>query len=129
MNERSKQMMNKQQQVIYDTLKSFNFPVYEDELTEEDINPMNFFLIVYGDFKKSEAVNHLTQEIYVVYVSEDNPEVETKTLDLITVIDRISGIDFHETIKRRLQKKKADKFVDQVTLVFSRKVKYDQVRD
>ncbi|KMK77622.1 hypothetical protein [Alkalihalobacillus pseudalcaliphilus] len=125
MNERSKEIMSEQQQLIYDALKSFNLNVYEDEMTDDDLNPMNFFLIVYGDFKKEEAIGKLRQEIYVVYVSEDNANVETNTIDIISLISKVKAVEFQQTIKERIRKGKTDKFIDRVTLVFSRLVKYE----
>ncbi len=117
--------MSEQQQLIYDALKSFNLNVYEDEMTDDDLNPMNFFLIVYGDFKKEEAIGKLRQEIYVVYVSEDNANVETNTIDIISLISKVKAVEFQQTIKERIRKGKTDKFIDRVTLVFSRLVKYE----
>lgn len=124
MNERSKKLMNKQQQSIFDDLKStFSLPVFEDDLTEDEFPAdFNYFLVVYGDFRKTESEKHLVQEVYVVYVTEDNPNVETNTLDIITVIKNIKGVVFERTVKERLQKEDTDSFVDQVTCIFSRRV-------
>lgn len=127
MNERSKQRMEQQHKDVYDNLSStFNLPVFEDELSEGEYpTSLNYFYIIYGDFRKTEAVGRLLQEIYVVYVSEDNPNVETTTLDVITTISKVKGIEFNRTVKQRLQKDDTDSYVDQVTLVFTRKVAYE----
>lgn len=127
MNEKSKQRMEQQHQAIYDNLSStFNLPVIEDELSENEYpDKFNYFLVVYGDFRKTDAVKRLVQEIYVVYISEDNPNVETTTLDIISTVSQVNGVEFNRTVKERLQKDDVDDFIDQVTIIFTRKVAYE----
>lgn len=119
--------MEKQHKEIYDNLSNtFNLPVFEDELAESEYpSSLNYFYIIYGDFRKTESIKHLLQEIYIVYVSEDNPNVETTTLDIITVVSNVGGVEFNRTVKERLQKDDSDSYVDQVTLIFTRKVAYE----
>jgi hypothetical protein len=128
MNEKSKSRMEKQQQAIYDNLKStFNLPVYEDELGEsEQPTIYNHFYIIYGDFRKTSAVGILIQEIYVVYVTENNPSVETTSLDIITTVSKVSGVEFVNTAKERYKKKDVNEYIDQVNLIFARKIAYEQ---
>jgi hypothetical protein len=128
MNEKSKLRMERQQQAIYDNLtQTFNLPVFEDELGEDELpDTFNYFYIIYGDFRKTEAVGVLLQEIYVVYVTEDNPDVETTTLDVITMVSKVNGVVFERTAKERYQKNDTDEFVDQVNVIFSRKIAYEQ---
>ena len=126
MNERSKERMRAQHQAIYDALLTFNLPVFEDEPTESEYPALlNMLFVVYGDFHKGGSIGHLNQEIYVVYVSEDNPDVETTTIDLISAVVKVSTVEFDRTIKERAQKKDSDDYIDQVTLVFKRKVAYE----
>jgi hypothetical protein len=127
MNEKSKRLMENQQQAIYDNLKNtFNLPVFEDELGEDELpEAFNYFYIIYGDFRKTDAVKRLIQEIYIVYVTEKNPDVETTTLDIITTISKVSAVEFNRTVKERYQKKDSDEYVDQVTIVFTRKIAYE----
>jgi len=127
MNEKSKQRMKDQQQAIHDGLSStFNLPVFEDEISESELpDQLNLFFVIYGDFQKTESPYFLLQEIYVVYVSEDNANVETTTIDIISIVDKINAISFDRTSKERLQKKDSDTYIDQVTVVFKRKVAYE----
>lgn len=127
MNEKSKERMRKQQDAIYNGLiNQFGFPVVEDEFSSDELPAsFNHFLIVYGDFQKNESVSQLLQEIYVIYLSEDNPEVETTTIDIISTVSKVAGVEFNRTVKERLRKKDSDDFVDQVTLIFRRKVAYE----
>ena len=124
MNEKSKARMEEQHQRIKDDLSAlFNLPVYQDDLAEDEYpTDHNYILIVYGSFNKTNTTRALTQEIYVVYVSENNPNVEIETLDLITTMVNIRGINFHRTVKDRLQKDDTDDFIDQVTCIFNRRV-------
>lgn len=127
MNERSKERMERQHNGIYDGLSNtFSLPVFVDELAEDEFpDKFNYFFILYGDFRKTQSVKHLLQDVYIVYVTEDNPSVETTTLDVITVISKVAGIEFNRTMKERLQKDDVDSYVDQVTFVFTRKVAYE----
>ncbi len=126
MNEKSKRMMGKQHKAINDSLtKVFKLPVYIDEVGENEDGAFDCFHVIYGDFRKMQAVNRLLQDVYVVYVSENNPDVEYTTLDIITVISSINGIEFDRTIKERLQKDDTDSYIDQVTIIFTRKVAYE----
>ncbi|WP_088033533.1 hypothetical protein [Evansella clarkii] len=127
MNEKSKERMIKQQTAIYQGLvNEFGMPVVEDELSSDELpSTFNHFFIVYGDFQKTDSATVLLQEIYIVYLSEDNPEVETFTLDVISTISKVNGVEFNRTVKERLKKKDSDDYIDQVTLIFNRKVKYD----
>lgn len=127
MNEKSKRHMEKQHKMIYEGLSdTFGLPVFEDEAAEnEDINSYNYFLVVYGPMKSTESNRHLSQEVYVVYISEDNPDVETTTVDIISTISKVPGVEFHRSGKDRLQKKDLDEFIDQVTLIFKRKIAYE----
>ncbi len=124
MNEKSKKRMNKQHQRIKEDLSLlFDLPVYQDDLAEDEYpTDYNYILVVYGAFNKTDTTRDLTQEIYVVYVTENNPNVETETLDLITTMVNIKGINFKRTVKERLQKDDTDDFIDQVTCIFSRRV-------
>jgi hypothetical protein len=128
MNEKSKLRMERQQQAIYDNLtQTFNLPVFEDELGEDELpDTFNYFYIIYGDFRSTEATGVLLQEIYVVYVTEDNPDVETTTLDVITMVSKVNGVVFERTAKERYQKNDSDEYVDQVNVIFSRKIAYEQ---
>lgn len=118
--------MKAQHQAIHDVLTTFNLPIFEDEPTGDELpKKLNMLFVVYGDFYNTKSVGYLTQEIYVVYVSEDNPEVETTTVDLISAMSKINTVEFDRTIKERLQKKDSADYIDQVTLVFKRKIAYE----
>lgn len=127
MNQRSKQRMKRQHDEIYNNLTdTFKLPVFVDEVAEDETpESYNYFFIMYGDFRRTESVKYLLQEIYVIYVTEDNPKVEEDSLDVITVVSKVGGIEFNRTVKERLQKDDMDSYIDQVTFIFTRKVSYE----
>jgi hypothetical protein len=128
MNETQKDYMNKKSQQIYNDLKNtFSLPIFEDEVDNEELGTnKNYFLIVYGDMQPANSEGSLSQEFYVVYVSEDNPNVETTTIDIISTMVKISNVTFGRTIKERVQKNDTDDYIDRVTLIFRRKLKYER---
>lgn len=126
MNERSKKMMERQHKAINEgLLHTFNLPVYIDEAGESESDVINSFHVVYGNFKKMNAAYKLLQEIYVVYITENNPDVEFDTVDIITTVSSVNGVEFTRTIKDRIQKDDTDSYIDQVTLIFNRKIAYE----
>lgn len=127
MNDKQKVYMQKQQTKLYNDLSTtFNLPVFEDEIAEDEaLSKANYFLIVYGDMVAGKAEAHASQEVYVVYVSEENAEVETTTLDILSIVSKVSGYNFKRTVKERLQKGETDEYVDQVTIIFRRMLKYE----
>jgi hypothetical protein len=130
MNEKQKTYMKKQQKGVYDNLSTyFNLPIFEDDVAEDEEqnlpNDHNYFLLIYGDIESTESIGHLTQEFYVTYITEDNEFVDEQTLDIISLVSNVPGINFSRSIKQRLQKKDTDDFLDQVTVIFRRKMTYE----
>ncbi len=119
--------MSKKSQQIYDVLKNtFVLPTFEDEVNKEELGTnKDYFLIAYGDIKSTQSKGNLSQEFYVVYISEDNPNVEPTTLDIITTMEKVSGVTFDRTIKERIQKNEVYDYIDRVTLIFKRKLMYE----
>lgn len=118
--------MNRQQtQIIQKLESSFDLPVVEDELSADEITgELNNFLVIYGDFVKVSSKDQLSQELYVVYLSENRDDLETMSVDIVSVVSSIHALEFVKTIKRRTQKKDTDSYIDQITFVFKRLVPY-----
>jgi archaellum component FlaD/FlaE len=127
MNEKAKRVMNDQQTSIIEKLEStFEIPVVEDELTEDEVKgDLDNFLIIYGDFVKVESKNQLNQEVYVIYLSENKADLETMSVDVISTISAVKALEFVKTIKRRTQKNDTDSYIDQITFIFKRLVPYE----
>lgn len=127
MNEKAKRVMNDQQTSIIQKLEStFEIPVVEDELTEDEVKgDLDNFLIIYGDFVKVQSKNQLNQEVYVIYLSENKADLETMSVDVISTISAVKALEFVKTIKRRTQKNDTDSYIDQITFIFKRLVPYE----
>jgi hypothetical protein len=132
MNERSKALIKQQNKAIPQELKDhFGLPVFQDNINNDEVPPdHNYFLIVYGDIGRSEdqksTGKHLSQDIYVVYLSEKNDEIDENCIDIISLVEGVKSISFQRTTKERVQKAETSEFVDRVTLIFTRMIKYER---
>ncbi|MGE6756265.1 hypothetical protein ACQKFO_23020 [Rossellomorea sp. NPDC071047] len=132
MNERSKELIKEQNRTIPQVLADhFELPVFQDNINNDEVPPdHNYFLIVYGDISRSEnqkaTGKHLSQDIYVVYLSEKNDEVDENCIDIISLVEGVKATSFQRTTKERVQKADTSEFVDRVTLIFSRMIKYER---
>lgn len=128
MNEKQKIHLKKQNKLLYDSLSThFNLPIYQDDLAEDEYpTDYNYFLLIYGDWESTDSVGSIYQEIYVVFISEGNDLVDEETLDIISLItSSVPGTTFNRALKQRLQKKDTDEYLDQVTVIFRRKMSYE----
>lgn len=129
MNEKAKRKIGMQNDSVFQKLSThFKIPVFQDDIAEDEVpSSHNYFLIIYGDITNPDDKKSLVQEVIVVYVTENNDYVDENTIDIISLISSISAIDFDRTIKQRLQKKDTDEYLDQVEVIFKRKIPYDKV--
>jgi len=110
-------------QLVNGLKDQFNLPVFEDEIAEdeeESLTEFNCFVFETGEFRKTNDIRKVAQDIYVYYYSENRDDVDEQTIDIISILSAIKGIDFVNSIKERLQEKDTDRYVDRVTLVFRR---------
>jgi hypothetical protein len=132
MNERAKALIKQQNIMIPQVLGDhFGLPVFQDNINDDEVPANhNYFLIVYGDIGRTDAQKstgkHLRQDIYVVYLSENNDDVDESCLDIISLVEGVKAISFERTTKERVQKADTSEFVDRVTLIFTRLIKYDR---
>jgi hypothetical protein len=126
MNEKLKTYIGKQHQKLIDDLtNTFNLPIFVDEIAEDELPADNhYFLIVYGDMVGT-GQGQVFQEVYVVYISENNLQVEENTVDIISIGSKVPGFTFKRSVKERFQKEDTDNFFDQVTIIFRRKLIYE----
>lgn len=132
MNEKQKAYLNKQNTAIFKTLSDhFKLPLFQDDVADDEVpKNYNYFLLIYGDIESTSTTKTLVQDIYVIFVTENNELVDEQTLDIISVISNVPGINFNRSLKQRLQKKDKDEFLDQVTVIFRRKMTYEcKIRD
>lgn len=132
MNDRAKVFIKEQNSKIPQVLKDhFDLPVFQDNINDDEVPANhNYFLIVYGDIGRTEeqksSGKHLSQEIYVVYLSENNDNIDENSLDIISLVEGVKAITFQRTTKERVQKADTSEFVDRVTYIFSRMIRYDR---
>ncbi|UOE96074.1 hypothetical protein [Alkalihalobacillus sp. LMS39] len=127
MNEKTKKYIQEQNQEMLQTIRNhFSLPTFQDDIAQDEVpDVLNYFLLVYGDIESVDGSKSLSQEIFVVYVCEDNDFVDEQSIDVISMISNVKGINFKRTMKRRLQKKDQDEYLDQVTFIFNRKMPYE----
>ncbi|WP_206935428.1 hypothetical protein [Halobacillus kuroshimensis] len=128
MNDKVKAYMGKQENKLAADLEgSFNLPVFVDEASEDELPAdNNYFLLVYGDLFQSNTEGNLSQEVYIVYISENNPEIESQSIDIVTLGVRVNGFTFRRSIKERVQKGETDDFFNRVTFIFRRVLKHER---
>jgi hypothetical protein len=123
-NEKTKKYMREQIDALVNGLKNhFNLPVFEDEVAEdeeEQLSSYNCFVFETGEFRKTNDIKKVIQNIRVYYYSEDQDNVDEQTIDIISIVSSIKGITFTSSVKERLQEKDTDRFIDRVTLTFER---------
>lgn len=126
MNEKSKIHMKETSQLLYDKIKEhFNLPTFEDDIAEDELPAdFNYFLIVYGDMKRTESPRVFLQDVFVVYLSENNDQVNEDTLDIISIGESIKTTTCEGAVKERIKKNDSDQYIDRVTINFVRKIKY-----
>lgn len=127
-NDKVKAYMIKQENKLAADLEgSFDLPVFVDEASEDELPAdNNYFLIVYGDLFQTNTEGNLSQEVYVVFISEDNPQIESQSIDIVTLGVRVSGFVFSRSIKERIQKGETDDFFNRVTFIFRRLLKHER---
>ncbi|MEH7490833.1 hypothetical protein [Neobacillus niacini] len=126
MNEKTKRLMHKQKEGIFNSLQThFTLPVFEDEMAEDEEKQLdkkgyNCFIFETSEFQTTEDIKKLKQNIYVSYYSENKDDVDETTIDIISVLTPIKGVTFSSSKKERLQMKETDRFIDRVRLTFTR---------
>lgn len=120
-------LMAEQVQGIYDGLtETFNLPVFEDEIAEDEEKKMadGYHCFVYetSNMKNSNDRKSLTQSVHVYYYSENLDDIDVRTIDIIRSLAGVKGLIFERTTKQRLQKKDTDRFIDRVILIYSRRI-------
>lgn len=125
--EKTIQVMNQQIDDLIAQLKTFNLPVFEDDLAEDEEKEFlekgyNFFVYETGDMFKNDDKKSLGQDIAVFYFSENRDDLDEQTIKIIQVLSNIKLLSLVRTQKRRLKRKDTDSYVDQIALVYNRKI-------
>lgn len=133
MNEAAKAYMRKVKNLIVDGLEG-NFPdipLYEDEVPEEvtaeydNGKPYHLLVMKMGPIGKQENATVLSQNFSIDYYSENRADVDETTLDLIIAVKNIPTVIFNDSVKFRARHANSTRFVDIITLEFTRRFKVD----
>jgi hypothetical protein len=125
-NEKTKRLMRVQKEGIFNNLQNqFNLPVFEDEIAEDeekslDKSGYNCFVFETSEFQTTQDIKKVRQNIYVSYYSEQRDDVDETTIDIISILTPVKGVTFSSSRKERLQMKETDRYIDRVTLTFTR---------
>lgn len=120
-------VMNQQIDDLIAQLKTFNFPVFEDDLAEDEEkeflkNGYNFFVYETGDMFKNDDMKSIGQDVAVYYYSENRDDLDEFTINIIQALSNIKLFSLVRTQKQRLRRKDTDSYVDRIVLVYTRKI-------
>lgn len=121
------EVMNQQIDELIKQLKTFNLPVFEDDLAEDEEKQFlekgyNFFVYETGDMVKNEDLKTVGQDVAVFFFSENRDDLDQQTIEIIQALSSIKLFSLVRTQKRRLKRKDTDSYVDQIALLYSRKI-------
>ena len=120
-------VMNQQIDDLIAQLKTFNFPVFEDDLAEDEEKEFlkkgyNFFVYETGDMFKNDDMKSISQDVAVYYYSENRDDLDEFTINIIQTLSNIKLLSLVRTQKQRLRRKDTDSYVDRIVLVYTRKI-------
>lgn len=119
--------MNQQIEELINQLKTFNLPVFEDDLAEDEEKEFlekgyNFFIYETGDMFKNDDLKTISQDIAVYYYSENRDDLDEQTVKIIQALSNIKLLSLVRTQKQRLKRKDTDSYVDRIVFIYNRKI-------
>ncbi len=125
MNEKMKERINSQnKQIVTKLSDSFGVKVYQDDVGEDEEKNYHFFVFETGSITAGESEERAFQDVFVHYVSENVEDLDERTLDIISLLQSIK-FRFVRTEKERYQKGDTDAYVDRVSVLVRRMIKFD----
>lgn len=124
---KTKAKMDQQIEQLLEVLRSFEIPVFEDEVAE-DIQEQfkkdghHFFVYSTGDMIKNDDKKSINQDVVIYYYSEKRDDLDERTVDIITALSTIPMLKFERTQKQQLKRKDKDSYVDRVVFAYNRKI-------
>ncbi|MER2111166.1 MAG: hypothetical protein ABS960_00645 [Solibacillus isronensis] len=120
-------VMNQQIEELINQLKTFNLPVFEDDLAEDEEKEFlekgyNFFIYETGDMFKNDDLKTISQDIAVYYYSENRDDLDEQTVKIIQALSNIKLLSLVRTQKQRLKRKDTDSYVDRIVFIYNRKI-------
>ncbi|MBD7946409.1 hypothetical protein H9650_20135 [Psychrobacillus sp. Sa2BUA9] len=122
-----KEYMQRQIEEMQTALETFNIPLFEDEIAEDEEEKLyqnDYHCFVYEtlDISNNDDLKSVTQTVAVYYYSENRDDLDERTVAIILSLKDVPGFSLNRTTKQRLQKKETDQFVDRVIFEYSRKI-------
>lgn len=122
---KTKSKMNQQIDEMLAALRSFNLPVFEDEVAEDEQEKFkkdghHFFVYSTGDMVVKNDGKSIVQDIAVFYYSENLDNLDERIVDIIQAIPNNNLFRLERTSKQRLQRKDTDGYVDRVVIMYNR---------
>ncbi|RHW38703.1 hypothetical protein D1B33_07465 [Lysinibacillus yapensis] len=121
-----KAYMQKQIEEMRAALNTFDIPLFEDEIAEDEeerlFNDYHCFVYEMLDIRNSNDMKSVTQTVAIYYYSENRDDLDERVIDIIISIKGVTGFTLAKTTKQRLQKKDTDQFVDRVIFEYNRKI-------
>jgi len=119
--------MNQQIEEMLTALRTFDLPVFEDDLAEDEEEQFkkdghHFFVYETGDIVRNDDRKSLEQEIVVFYYSENRDDLDERTVDIITTLPSTKLFRLERTQKQRLRRKDTDDYVDRILFFYSRTI-------
>lgn len=124
---KTKIKMQEQIDALLTGLKTFGIPVFEDDLAEDEEvgfekNKYNFFIYETGDMVKSDDKKSINQDVIVYYYSENQDDLDEKTVDIISALSDVKMLTLERTQKQRFRRKDTDSYVDRIVFIYTRRI-------
>ncbi|MFJ7662960.1 hypothetical protein ACIQXW_11205 [Lysinibacillus sp. NPDC097162] len=119
--------MQEQIEALLKALNTFNIPVFEDGLAEDEEAQFekkgyHFFVYETGNMFKNDDLKTIKQEIVVYYYSENRDDLDERTIEIIQALSKVPIIKFERSQKQQLRRKDTDNYVDRIVLLYNRKI-------
>lgn len=116
-------------QKIVDKLESYELPVFEDDIAEDEekemleAGPFECFIYGTGGMAMKDDNRTISQSVTVFYLSENRDDLDERMLNILTDVSSIGGVTFNTSRKVRLRKKDTDRYIDRIEFDFTRTFK------
>ena len=123
-------MKSQKEQLVNEIEKAFpHIPFYEDEIAEDEEKKLvkgkySAFVLSMGDISPNENKSYLSQEVVIDYYSENRDDVDEMILDVVVAVENVKTFKFVSASKVRARVKDSQRFIDVVSIEFSRSLKY-----
>lgn len=121
--------LDKSNNFLIETLeKTFNIPVFQDQVSEDEMEDMQkkdieFFIFETGGLRKQNE-NSVSQEVLLKYLSEKRDDLDVRMIEIASSLDGKALYNFKRSEKSPVQKGDTDDYVDYIEFYFTRVLKY-----